>query len=156
MGKQADDEARHHSMMAEVRKSHPLVDHLYLHLDVLDAKISVLLTFNGILFAIYALFITSDFELIKDIRADWYLPLFVSGFGVVLSTFLCLSGIEILGSHSSRGRTVDQYVELIVRTTRSRTIAYRTALFLTRICCLVVLGGFLYALFIGACPECSI
>ncbi len=97
------------------------------HLDRIDNKISILLTFNGIVLAILAILIESNEIHFLTLSLPKIL-LLISLFFVVISSYLCLTMIYLYGYQSSKGISKSAYLRKIVSSVVSRTKRYNFAL----------------------------
>ena len=99
-----------------------LLDHLYSCLSVLDAKSSSLLSFNSIIIAVFAIFLTggtlSGFERGTVITGMT---------SVIVSCFLLLSVVWVHWSTTENLRNPQLHGRVLLQVRRTRTIQYRLA-----------------------------
>ena len=97
------------------------------HLDRIDSKVSVLLTFDGIGVAILTVLGTS-YPFFKE---GLFLELFIislSGLFMIVSCYICLTMTYLYGYHSSDGLDAKEYEKKIVSAVVLRTKRYNVAL----------------------------
>ncbi len=143
-----DIELRHHTLIANAdSQNKALVDTLHGHLDVIDNKTSVLLTFNALLVTILAILIgTNNIEDSVPFFDYLRIPVIFSSIGVMISTVMCLKSLDIIGAHSKSDKSIQSYIRDTTKVVSTRTQKYLIALFLTEVCCFVGLIIFVLGL----------
>lgn len=145
MTNSVDAEIRHHRLLAE-SDDFGTVEVIHGHLDVVDTKTSVLLTFNGLLITVYAVLVgLTDLSLVLPHFGYWSLPLMGSAVLIVASTVLCLYGLDIIGAHNRKDVDVEMYLKHAAQVSIARTNRYLWALRCTGLGCIVVLLAFLFS-----------
>ena len=120
-----DAELRAHvaalSTMTGAHEHEAIFDHLYGCLSILDAKSSSLLSFNSIITAVFAIFMTSRLQGIEWIAIS-------IGMGMVLiSSFLLLSVVWVHWSTTDNLANVERHAFALLAIRRDRTVRYRLA-----------------------------
>jgi hypothetical protein len=101
---------------------HKLFDHLYQTLTILDAKSSSLLVFNGIIIAIFAVFMPAE------MAQSYRIALIVGMVSILLSCVLLLLVVLVHWSSTSALKLgKDKYLNLLLGIRNSRTLKYRWA-----------------------------
>lgn len=118
-----------------VKEHHELFDHLYGCLSILDAKSSSLLSFNSIIIAVFAIFMTTALG-----RVEW-IPISLGMASILVSSLLLLSVVWVHWSTTSNLVDLEKHALILLRVRRSRTIKYRLAWYFA-VAALVALTGF--------------
>jgi hypothetical protein len=101
-----------------------VLGYLYERLNVLDAKVAALLTFNSILLAAASLV----WAKIVELPGAKPLFLYVAALAWLVSTFTCLSISFLKWEHlRNSGSSYDHYRDKIIKVTIRRTCAYNFA-----------------------------
>lgn len=121
---------------------HKLFDHLYQTLTILDAKSSSLLVFNGIIIAIFAVFMPTEMPKIDRTALI---------FGMVSIFLSCLLLLLVVLVHWSSTPVLklgkEKYLSLLLKIRNSRTLKYRWAW-----CCSILAMGSLCLIFLHQYP----
>jgi len=98
-----------------------LFGHLYGCLSILDDKCASLLSFNSIVIAVFAIFMTTD------ITPTGFLIVNIGMAGVLLSSLLLMSVVWIHWSTTADLQDLREHAVRLLAVRRSRTIRYRLA-----------------------------
>ncbi len=111
-----------------------IFEHLYECLSILDAKSSSLLSFNSIIIAVFAIFLTRPLS-----SAEWLL---VNGgmMTVLLSAFLLLSVVWVHWSSTPELNDAGEHGRRLLEIRNSRTVRYRISWYLAVVSLLALLG----------------
>lgn len=130
------------SNLTSAKDHQELFGHLYSCLSILDSKCSSLLSFNSIIIAVFAIFMTSDLKLTGWIVAHL-------GMALILVSSLCLlSVIWVHWSTTDHLSDLKQHSVTLLQVRRSRTIRYRLAWYfsvLSLLCLAVFVAGRFFA-----------
>lgn len=110
-------------MMVSEKKD--LFKHLYDCLSILDTKSSSLLASNGIISAVFAIFMSNPLP-----RFEW-ITLNVGMASILVSSLLLLWVVWVRWSRTDELRNLDDHALVLLRVWRSRTMNYRLAWFLS-------------------------
>lgn len=107
--------------MTDEPQHQELFDHLYSCLSILDAKSSSLLSFNSIIIAVLAIFMTSKLE-----RIEW-IAINIGMASILVSCLLLLSVVWVHWSTTEDLADPEEHALILLNVRRSRTIKYRLA-----------------------------
>ena len=107
--------------MTGVREHQQLFDHLYGCLSILDAKSSSLLSFNSIIIAVFAIFMTGELG-----RVEW-IAINIGMASILVSCLLLLSVVWVHWSTTENLADLEKHALILLDVRRSRTIKYRLA-----------------------------
>ena len=127
--------------MTNVREHQELFDHLYGCLSILDAKSSSLLSFNSIIIAVFAIFMTGQLHWLEWIAVN------VGMASILVSCLLLLSVVWVHWSTTDNLADLKNHALILLEVRRSRTIKYRLAWYFA-VAALVVLSLFLAVRFV--------
>jgi hypothetical protein len=103
------------------REHQELFDHLYGCLSILDSKSSSLLSFNSIIIAVFAIFMTGELRGVERITIT------IGMASVMVSCLLLLSVVWVHWSTTENLSDLESHALVLLRVRRSRTIKYRLA-----------------------------
>lgn len=132
------DELRKHieslSRMANQREHQELFSHLYECLSILDSKSSSLLSFNSIIIAVFAIFMTGEL-----VWFEW-IAVSVGMATILVSCLLLLWVVWIHWSTTENLANPENHALVLLDVRRGRTIQFRLAWYLavTSVICLIV------------------
>ncbi len=142
-----EKEIRHHTIVSTAGDKQELLNTLHAHLNCVDSKTSVLLTYNALLIAVLSLVVGSaDLRNALPHGGFWQVLMIISAGLTVTSAALCLAGLDIIGAHSNRDSTTEDYIACAAEVCVGRTARYRLALGLTAAASIVVLLAFLVSM----------
>lgn len=122
--------------MANASQHQSLFDHLYGCLSILDSKSSSLLSFNSIIIAVFAIFMTRELTLVGWMLVD------IGMASILASCFLLLSVVWVHWSTTDHLIDFKAHALTLLNVRRDRTLRYRLAWYLA------VAALFLLALFL--------
>lgn len=128
--------------LTEDHEHRDLFDHLYSCLSILDSKSSSLLTFNSIIIAVYAIFLSGNLRLVE------WIPISVGMSTILISCFLLLSVVWVHWSTTGDLLDVEQHAFSLLQVRRIRTIKYRLAWYLA----VAALGFLIFFLVLRCIP----
>ena len=111
--------------MAGAEQHAKLFDHLYGCLSILDAKSASLLTFDGVVIAVFAVFMAGEMPMLSWIVVD------VGMVAILTSCFFLLSVVWIHWSTTDHLTDFEQHALTLLQVRRARTIKYRLAWYLS-------------------------
>ncbi|MBA7604960.1 MAG: hypothetical protein GH143_07090 [Calditrichaeota bacterium] len=117
-------------------KHKDVFDHLYSCLSILDAKSSSMLSFNSIIIAVFAIFMTGQLTLTERVIAN------VGMAAILVSALLLLSVVWVHWSPTGDLVDAEQHGKQLLQVRNYRTVRYRIAWYLA-VFSLVSLAGFL-------------
>lgn len=133
------------SNLASAKDHQELFAHLYGCLSILDSKCASLLSFNSIIIAVFAIFMTSDLKL-----TGWIVVHL--GMALILVSALCLlSVIWVHWSTTDHLSDLKQHSVTLLQVRRSRTIRYRLAWYFS-VLSLLCLSTFIAGRFLARLP----
>jgi len=100
----------------------PVIEYLYQCLSILDSKCSSLLSFNSIVMAVFAIFMTS-----QDLTVFQKTSIAIGTFTVLMSSLLLLGVVRITWATSEELSDLDGHVRILMDVRTSRTDTYRYA-----------------------------
>lgn len=107
--------------LTEAGDHQKLFDHLYGCLSILDAKSASLLTFNSIITAVYAIFMTNELH-----KAGWVL-IHLGMLFILVSSLLLLSVVWVHWSTTGHLNDLNVHMVTLLTVRRDRTVKYRLA-----------------------------
>jgi hypothetical protein len=124
------------SGMTSAHEHEAVFDHLYGCLSILDSKSSSLLSFNSIIIAVFAIFMTTAPQTLEWIAIG-------SGMTMVLaSSFLLLSVVWVHWSTTDHLQDHARHAVILLQVRRDRTIRYRLSWYLA-VLAMINMVGFL-------------
>ena len=133
------------SNLTSAKEHQELFDHLYSCLSILDSKCSSLLSFNSIIIAVFAIFMTSDLKLTGWIVVHLGMVL------ILISALLLLSVIWVHWSTTDHLSNLEQHSVTLLQVRRSRTVRYRLAWYFS-VFSLLCLSMFILGRFLARLP----
>jgi len=100
----------------------PVIEYLYQCLSILDSKCSSLLSFNSIVMAVFAIFMTS-----QDLTVFQKTSIAIGTLTVLMSSLLLLGVVRITWATSEELSDLDGHVRILMDVRTSRTDTYRYA-----------------------------
>ena len=110
------------SRMTSERGHQELFDHLYECLSILDSKSTSLLSFNSIIIAVFAIFMTGG-----SLSVAQWTPIAVGMASVLVSCLLLLWVVWVHWSTTDNLANLENHALILLTVRRSRTIIYRIA-----------------------------
>jgi hypothetical protein len=107
--------------MTNVREHQELFKHLYDCLSILDAKSTSLLSFNSIIIAVFAIFMSTGPSGFSWISLNFGMAM------ILVSCLLLLSVVWIHWSTTANLEDLEKHAIILLDVRRSRTIKYRLA-----------------------------
>ena len=124
------------SRMTSEREHQELFDHLYECLSILDSKSASLLSFNSIIMAVFAIFMTGG-----GLSTTQLTAIIVGMVSVIASALLLLWVVWIHWSTTDNLTNLEDHALILLDVRRSRTVMYRLAWYLA-VGAVVSLSGF--------------
>ena len=122
--------------MTSEREHQELFDHLYECLSILDSKSASLLSFNSIIMAVFAIFMTGG-----GLSTTQLTAIIVGMVSVIASALLLLWVVWIHWSTTDNLTNLEDHALILLDVRRSRTVMYRLAWYLA-VGAVVSLSGF--------------
>jgi hypothetical protein len=117
--KELDEHVKALSGMTAAHSHEAVFDHLYGCLSILDSKSSSLLSFNSIIIAVFAIFMTVELQ-----GVEWVA--IVTGMAMVLvSSFLLLSVVWVHWSTTDHLKDHAKHTVVLLDVRKERTVRYR-------------------------------
>lgn len=145
-----DDALRAHigslARMTGVKEHQDLFDHLYGCLSILDAKSSSLLSFNSIIIAVFAIFMTDE------LRGLEWVVINLGMASVLAGSLLLLTVVWVHWSTTENLIDLEKHAFVLLDVRRERTIKYRLAWYFA-VVSVLALGVFLVLRIITPIPS---